>query len=326
MSATPTTGPGAGSCPISCNVTLISDALGQSYRLRISANALRTVEHRGGLDAFLAKAEGRRAVAARPSAKRQIAKKLGRTGRRLTSARAALSSRSSSDRRLPACFVRLKLVASPRIKKCDRSTSLLPFILAMVVVVAASNFLVQFPFDGTVGRSTGRDPDLGRLHLSRSPSSSPTSPTAALAPHRARKVVLAASVAIACRRSRLSPVLSFGAMPRDRDRVGHRPSWSPSCSTSRSSTGCAGRLVARAADLDGRRFGPRHGDLLLARLCGGISRRRPRTTLSAVRTARCRCRCRWHRDEVPLLGVLGRRRLSASSWSIGLVDAGALRR
>jgi large subunit ribosomal protein L28 len=38
------------------NVTLISDALDRSVRLRISANALRTVEHRGGLDAFLVKA------------------------------------------------------------------------------------------------------------------------------------------------------------------------------------------------------------------------------------------------------------------------------
>jgi large subunit ribosomal protein L28 len=38
------------------NVTLISDALGRSVKLRISANALRTVEHRGGLDAFLLKA------------------------------------------------------------------------------------------------------------------------------------------------------------------------------------------------------------------------------------------------------------------------------
>jgi large subunit ribosomal protein L28 len=37
-------------------VTLLSDALGQSVRLRISANALRSVEHRGGLDAFLLKA------------------------------------------------------------------------------------------------------------------------------------------------------------------------------------------------------------------------------------------------------------------------------
>ncbi len=38
------------------NVTLLSDTLGRSVKLRISANALRSVEHRGGLDAFLLKA------------------------------------------------------------------------------------------------------------------------------------------------------------------------------------------------------------------------------------------------------------------------------
>jgi large subunit ribosomal protein L28 len=38
------------------NVTLISDALGRSVRLRVSAHALKTVDHRGGLDAFLMKA------------------------------------------------------------------------------------------------------------------------------------------------------------------------------------------------------------------------------------------------------------------------------
>ncbi|MBP9182420.1 MAG: 50S ribosomal protein L28 [Fuscovulum sp.] len=38
-------------------VTLISDALGRSFQLRISSAALRTVDHRGGLDAFLAKAK-----------------------------------------------------------------------------------------------------------------------------------------------------------------------------------------------------------------------------------------------------------------------------
>ncbi|PPB81139.1 large subunit ribosomal protein L28 [Albidovulum inexpectatum] len=38
-------------------VTLISDALGRAFKLRISAAALRTVDHRGGLDAFLAKAK-----------------------------------------------------------------------------------------------------------------------------------------------------------------------------------------------------------------------------------------------------------------------------
>ena len=37
-------------------VTLMSDKLGRSYRFRISASALRTVDHRGGLDAFLRKA------------------------------------------------------------------------------------------------------------------------------------------------------------------------------------------------------------------------------------------------------------------------------
>ncbi len=39
------------------DVTLLSDVLGQSFKLRISAHALRTVDHRGGLDAFLAKAK-----------------------------------------------------------------------------------------------------------------------------------------------------------------------------------------------------------------------------------------------------------------------------
>ena len=42
--------------PNLCDVTLLSDTLGRSVRLRISAHALKTVEHRGGLDSFLAKA------------------------------------------------------------------------------------------------------------------------------------------------------------------------------------------------------------------------------------------------------------------------------
>ena len=37
-------------------VTLQSEALGRGIKLRISASALRTVDHRGGLDRFLAKA------------------------------------------------------------------------------------------------------------------------------------------------------------------------------------------------------------------------------------------------------------------------------
>ncbi|PQO23633.1 50S ribosomal protein L28 [Rhodobacteraceae bacterium WD3A24] len=39
------------------DVTLMSDALGRSFSLRVSASALRTVDHRGGLDAFLARAK-----------------------------------------------------------------------------------------------------------------------------------------------------------------------------------------------------------------------------------------------------------------------------
>ena len=38
------------------NVTLISEVLDRQVKLRISAHALKSVEHRGGLDAFLAKA------------------------------------------------------------------------------------------------------------------------------------------------------------------------------------------------------------------------------------------------------------------------------
>jgi large subunit ribosomal protein L28 len=35
------------------DTSLLSDALGEMVRLRLSTGALRTVEHRGGLDAFL---------------------------------------------------------------------------------------------------------------------------------------------------------------------------------------------------------------------------------------------------------------------------------
>jgi large subunit ribosomal protein L28 len=42
--------------PNLCNVTLMSDLLGRKFRLRVSARALKSVEHRGGLDAFLLKA------------------------------------------------------------------------------------------------------------------------------------------------------------------------------------------------------------------------------------------------------------------------------
>ena len=37
-------------------VTLLSESLGRSFRFRVAASALRTIDHRGGLDAFLMKA------------------------------------------------------------------------------------------------------------------------------------------------------------------------------------------------------------------------------------------------------------------------------
>lgn len=43
--------------PNLCDVTLISETLDRQVKLRVSAAALRTVEHRGGLDAFLLKAK-----------------------------------------------------------------------------------------------------------------------------------------------------------------------------------------------------------------------------------------------------------------------------
>ena len=39
------------------DVTLQSETLGRGVKLRISAHALRSVDHRGGIDAFLAKAK-----------------------------------------------------------------------------------------------------------------------------------------------------------------------------------------------------------------------------------------------------------------------------
>jgi large subunit ribosomal protein L28 len=61
--------------PNLCNVTLISDTLGRGVRLRISANALKTVDHRGGLDAFLVKAKDDELSPKALELKRQIEKK-----------------------------------------------------------------------------------------------------------------------------------------------------------------------------------------------------------------------------------------------------------
>ena len=62
------------------NVTLISDALGRSVRLRISANALKTIDRRGGLDAFLLKAKEDALSPRVRELKRQVGKKLATAG------------------------------------------------------------------------------------------------------------------------------------------------------------------------------------------------------------------------------------------------------
>jgi large subunit ribosomal protein L28 len=56
-------------------VTLISDALGRAVRLRVAAAALRSVEHRGGLDAYLVKAKTDELSIGAARLKREIEKK-----------------------------------------------------------------------------------------------------------------------------------------------------------------------------------------------------------------------------------------------------------
>ena len=55
-------------------VTLTSESLGRSFRFRISAAALRSVDHRGGLDAYLAKAKDTELSARALKVKKEIAK------------------------------------------------------------------------------------------------------------------------------------------------------------------------------------------------------------------------------------------------------------
>jgi len=60
--------------PNLCNVTLQSETLKRSIRLKVSANALKTVDHRGGLDAFLKKARDEDLAPRALDLKRAIAK------------------------------------------------------------------------------------------------------------------------------------------------------------------------------------------------------------------------------------------------------------
>jgi large subunit ribosomal protein L28 len=63
------------------NVSLLSDALGQRVRMRVSMSAVRTIEHGGGLDAYLM---------ATPNAK--LPREARRLKRRIEKARASASA------------------------------------------------------------------------------------------------------------------------------------------------------------------------------------------------------------------------------------------
>ena len=56
------------------DVTLASETTGRAYKLRISAAALRSVDHRGGLDSFLAKAKDVELSTRALAIKKEIAK------------------------------------------------------------------------------------------------------------------------------------------------------------------------------------------------------------------------------------------------------------
>jgi len=62
------------------NVTMMSDTLGRSVKLRVSANALKTVDHRGGLDAYLMGAKNDLLAPKMRDLKRAIAKKQTKAG------------------------------------------------------------------------------------------------------------------------------------------------------------------------------------------------------------------------------------------------------
>ncbi|WP_024339242.1 50S ribosomal protein L28 [Bradyrhizobium japonicum] len=61
------------------NVTFQSEALGRNVRLRVSTNAVKSVDHNGGLDPFLLKADADNLSPRALELKRAIQKKVGPT-------------------------------------------------------------------------------------------------------------------------------------------------------------------------------------------------------------------------------------------------------
>jgi large subunit ribosomal protein L28 len=62
------------------NVTVISDSLGRSVKLRVSANALKSIDHRGGLDAYLLNAKNEVLAPYLRTLKKEIVKKQAKAG------------------------------------------------------------------------------------------------------------------------------------------------------------------------------------------------------------------------------------------------------
>ncbi|SUZ31540.1 50S ribosomal protein L28 [Roseibaca ekhonensis] len=56
------------------DVSLQSEALGRSFKLRVSSAALRSVDHRGGLDAYLARAKDEELSSSALKIKRDLVK------------------------------------------------------------------------------------------------------------------------------------------------------------------------------------------------------------------------------------------------------------
>ncbi len=98
--------------PNLCNVTFISDALGRNVRLRVSTNAIKSVDHRGGFDAFLIKAKAAELSPRALELKRQIEKKTAATA-------PAAKARPGRKTRL-FCFEVLSCArALPRDRPCE---------------------------------------------------------------------------------------------------------------------------------------------------------------------------------------------------------------
>ena len=103
------------------NVTLISDALGQSVKLRVSTHGLRSVEHVGGLDNWLLKTSDDKLSTKVRKLKRAIAKK--------SAEQTALINQLKFQRKIPERRLhRAFSLRRPRITAIDpASTGFSPF-------------------------------------------------------------------------------------------------------------------------------------------------------------------------------------------------------